>query len=294
VEGARAVRVLNALRAPGVGMALTAGQYEALTPTGVVKRLIRYGRPGLATRVCAYLRLEDEVCAMARCARATAVLAAASGKDYSEADTAEVVAALLADEDGGYSMDEGRGTKRGPAPGLYSTVALAAHKSGRTGVASQLLNMETDKESKVKGLLAIEDWGGAASVAANAQDDDLMFLTLQELERHCLEAGTHKKNSAGPADALASAEGTFLRTVTTKFPFEVRELLRAYYDTRTDPSAVVALLCRENKLSEAGAAIARRALAPHISQRERRLMLRVRVRDPDSCLCTEIVPLVDY
>ena len=90
VEGARAVRVLNALRAPGVGMALTAGQYEALTPTGVVKRLIRYGRPGLATRVCAYLRLEDEVCAMARCARATAVLAAASGKDYSEADTIEI------------------------------------------------------------------------------------------------------------------------------------------------------------------------------------------------------------
>jgi len=48
------VQKLMALRALGVGMELTAGQYKALTPTGVVERLMRYGCPGLAIRVCTY------------------------------------------------------------------------------------------------------------------------------------------------------------------------------------------------------------------------------------------------
>uniref|UniRef100_A0A7S1BW54 Vps16 C-terminal domain-containing protein n=2 Tax=Corethron hystrix TaxID=216773 RepID=A0A7S1BW54_9STRA len=104
-----------------------------------------------------------------------------------------------------------------------------------------------------------------------------MFLSLQELERHCLDSAdmpTSTASKKATTDALAAAEATFLRIVTTQFPAEVRAILRTYYDTRADPSAIVALLCRENRLGEAGAAIARRALAPGVSQRERRLMLR--------------------
>ena len=51
---------------------------------------MRYRCLGLAKRVCAYLRLEDEIRAMARCTRATVVLNIASGKGYSEANTVEI------------------------------------------------------------------------------------------------------------------------------------------------------------------------------------------------------------
>ncbi|ETO22482.1 hypothetical protein RFI_14717, partial [Reticulomyxa filosa] len=60
VETCRQLRVLNAIRSPDVGMPLTCQQFEGLTPSVVIQRLINRRQHLLAIRIAQYLQVPCE------------------------------------------------------------------------------------------------------------------------------------------------------------------------------------------------------------------------------------------
>ena len=56
----QSLRILNALRAPDVGMPLTLPQLEALTPLVLVSRLINARRHLLALRIAEMLKMDTD------------------------------------------------------------------------------------------------------------------------------------------------------------------------------------------------------------------------------------------
>ncbi len=157
VQNAKKIRVLNALRNPSVGVAMTVTQYDAIEGNGVIARLIAMKRPALATSLSNYLKLNESVKTYARASRASAFVTVDSG--HTDAETAEAAVKILNSEVKDPIMNRG----------AYSTVALAAFKAGRQGVASLLLALEANVLDKVPALATVGLFSDAASVAANAR-----------------------------------------------------------------------------------------------------------------------------
>lgn len=157
VENAKKLRVINALRDPSVGVAITVAQYDAIEATGVIARLIAMKRPALATSLSNYLQLDESVKVYARASRASAFVIIDAG--HTDAETAETAIKIL--NAGVKSPLMNRGA--------YATVALAAYKAGRQGVSNLLLTLETSVSEKVPALTAIGLHSDAAAVAAESK-----------------------------------------------------------------------------------------------------------------------------
>lgn len=156
VSAARKLRVLNRLRHPSVGWIATSAQYDAMTSTGVVARLIALQRPSLACSISQYLGLPKSVQIFARASKAAAYVVAADGTDAQIAEAATQIIHGGARED---SLHRG----------AYSTVAMAANKAGRQGVANLLLLLETSVADKVPALLSTGAYADAMAVATQAR-----------------------------------------------------------------------------------------------------------------------------
>jgi len=184
VAAAKKVRILNALRNPAVGFAMTSAQFDAVTPTGIVARLVEAKRPSLATTIATYLDLHKSVQTFARVSRAAAFIA--SDKEQSDTRTAEGAMRLLKDDVLGLTTPKDaskigniNSTKNSHKKfavdqnvlgrGGYASVALAAKSVGRPEVGKLLLRLETSIPDKVKGLVSIEAYDGAISVASDAK-----------------------------------------------------------------------------------------------------------------------------
>lgn len=178
VAAAKKLRILNALRHPAVGFAMTSAQFDAITPMGIVARLVEVKRPSLAATISSYLALEKSVQTFARVSRAAAFIA--SDKGNSDTQTAEFAIKLLNEDALGLitgrksSSAENKNSKSGQDSytlnrGGYASVALAAKDAGRPEVAKLLLRLETSIPDKVKGLIAIEAYDGAVSVASDSK-----------------------------------------------------------------------------------------------------------------------------
>ena len=157
VENAKKIRVLNALRDPSVGVAITVAQYDAIEANGVIARLIAMKRPALATSISNYLQLDESIKAYARASRASAFVTVDGG--HTDAETAEAAIKILNSQVKSPIMNRG----------AYATVALAAFKVGRQGVANLLLTLETSVVDKVPALTTIGLHSDAAAVAADAK-----------------------------------------------------------------------------------------------------------------------------
>jgi len=290
VAAAQKLRIINALRSPSVGFALTSSQYDAIGPNGVVARLVMMKRPALASSIAEYLGLEDNVRSFARSSKAAAFVssvaatAAASG-GRTDAEIAEIAIRILRDENFSMSTileDKTSGsttttpssttnttTLSSPATsnsvlrGSYAAVALAAHRAGKAGVANLLLLLETSVIDKVPALISIGSHADAASVAAMARDTDLIFLSLMEFEKYCMS------NAADPN----KGQHNFLNTIVTKFPPEATNLLKTYYSSMSDVKFVMNLLLRSQNFVDAGTTMAKRALDSSKEQ-ERLTMLK--------------------
>lgn len=83
-----------------------------------------------------------------------------------------------------------------------------------------------------------------------ARDADFIFSTLMEYEKSCVSSATD----------MSKAQATFLGTVVSKFTSEAFHTLRRYLGTTTDVKSVTNLLLRAQKFTDAGAAMAMRAL----------------------------------
>ena len=288
VAAARKLRILNALRNPQVGFVLTLAQYDALTHTGVLGRIIAMQRPALASRLAVYLRLPKAVQLYARASKAAAYVQKVhtletNGEAQSDTVTAEKAIAIIQNENGEdeFSGEEKKneasavaaktGNNSSMYRGAYSTVALAATKAGRPGVANLLLLLESSVPDKVPALISNGSYVDAMAVATFARDADYIFSTLMQLDKACLA-------TAANASEIAKAQSSFWQTVINKLPPEAFHTLRRYYlatggaavtastaNTTGDASSsvsssVVSLLLRAQRFTDAGAALAKRAL----------------------------------
>ena len=157
VESAKKIRVLNALHDPSVGVAMTVSQYDAIGPNGVIARLIAMKRPALATSLSNYLQLDESIKAYARASRASAFVTVDAG--HTDAETAEAAMKILNAQVRSPLMNRS----------AYATVALAAFKADRPGVAKLLLTLESSVADKVPALTTIGLHSDAAAVAADAK-----------------------------------------------------------------------------------------------------------------------------
>jgi len=265
VEAAKKIRILNSLRHPAVGFILTASQFDSITPTGVVARLIAMKRPALATSIGKYLMLPKSVQLLARASKASALVSSADSK-RSDSEIADAAIKIIKNE-----------SKRGGGPhqqqqtqdfnrGGYASVALAANQAGRPGVASLLLRLETSVVDKVQALISIGSYADAIAVATNARDGDFIFQALMEYEKSCTSQMMQQQH------LNTNFQQNFIHTVITKFTHEAFHSLRRYLMTLSDVQGVKELLRNANKNSDAGLAIARKAFEADERERKARLL----------------------
>ena len=260
VETGKKLRILNALRNPSVGVVLTSAQYDAITPVGVIARLIAVKKPALATSISKYLHLPKSVQLYARASKATAFIA--SAKNRSDADIAEGAIRIITEEKSG-TKDASKYTSSIINRGGYATVAMASTKAGRPGVASLLLLLETSVADKVPALLSIGSYVDAVAVATSARDSDFIFYTTMEYQKHCM---------AQYQDPVKGNQA-FMTTVVTKFSQESYNALRRYTSTMSDVKNEISLQIRRQKFVDAGITLAIRALDGKTESRGKQAIL---------------------
>ena len=162
VDAARKLRILNALRNPKVGFLATAKQFDDMTPTGVVARLIAMRRPSLACSISSYLALPKSVQLFARASKAAALVETDTKR--SDSELAEAAMSII---NGGNESELERHASINR--GGYATVAMAANKAGRTGVANLLLMLESSVADKVPALISTGSYADAMAVATGAR-----------------------------------------------------------------------------------------------------------------------------
>lgn len=288
VAAARKLRILNALRNPQVGFILTVNQYDTLTSPGVLGRLIAMQRPALASRLAVYLKLPKAVQLYARASKAAAyvqkVHKLGTAEAQSDTITAEKAIAIIQNEDNGEEEEEtrGQGYRKSPSKnnssmfrGAYATVAMAATKAGRPGVANLLLLLESSVADKVPALISNGSYVDAMAVATLARDNDYIFSTLMQLEKACLATATN------PSE-ITKAQSAFHQTVIAKLPPEAFHTLRRYYlagggaavsGEGSGSSNAISLLRRAQRYVDAGATLAMNAIVEEDS-REKQGMLQ--------------------
>jgi vacuolar protein sorting-associated protein 16 len=183
VDAARKLRTLNALRNPNVGFIVTSNQYDTMTPTGIVARLIAMKRPALASAISQYLNLPSSVQLFARASKAIAVVEIDKHRSDSEvADSAIRIINNISPSPmlgGGTDIDNNnRGqrpssvttiTSNASCRGAYAMVAIAAQRAGRPGVAKILLQLESSVPDKVPALVSTGAFAEAIAVATSAR-----------------------------------------------------------------------------------------------------------------------------
>lgn len=197
VNTAKKLRVLNALRNPKVGFLLTTNQYDDITSTGVIARLVAMNRASLASEFAKYLNLSKSVRLFARASKAAALveMAAADSSSpgtlsgHSDTEIAEAAICIINEDlplkqrqQQQQQMMSRNSSKRLQqyqrnnnsattirSRGGYATVAMTASKVGRTGVANLLLMLETSVADKIPCLIANGSYADAIAVATYAR-----------------------------------------------------------------------------------------------------------------------------
>lgn len=254
VRASRKLRVLNAIRRQGIGFAMTSTQYDAVMPKGVVARLMAAGRPSLAASVSEYLKLGRRVRDYARAMKASAFVSSQPESSMTDSQIAEeAIRIIQGKEKGGENSQdkEEDSLSSPPSSGMYASVALAAHNSGRKGVADLLIMLEESPEDKVHALLTIGAYADAAAVAAKARDSNLIYTTI------CAYEGGLPNNEEG--------KSLYFSGIINKFPTEAVNMFTSYYCRLGtlavgDANPAVNIFLRRQKHTEAGLMIAKKAL----------------------------------
>ncbi|KAL7500422.1 hypothetical protein ACHAWT_008896 [Skeletonema menzelii] len=254
VRASRKLRVLNAIRRQGIGFAMTSAQYDAVMPKGVVARLMAAGRPSLAASISEYLKLGRRVRDYARAMKASAFVTSPPESNMTDSQIAEeAIRIIQGKEKGGKKAqdEEEDSLSSPPSSGMYASVALAAHRSGRKGVADLLIMLEESPEDKVHALLTIGAYADAAAVAAKARDSNLIYTTISAYE------GGLPNNEEG--------KSLYFSGIINKFPTEAVNMFTSYYCRLGtlavgDANPAVNIFLRRQKHTEAGLMIAKKAL----------------------------------
>jgi len=160
IKACKQLRVLNALRAPEVGMMITWAQYELIGPRRVLYRLLAQHQHLLAHRIASYLRLPRMAPVITHhwgCAKIHAAPPSVSDE--------ALVGALMP-------------KLRGCTGVALAEVAAEAHRVGRRGLATLLLEHETSAARQVPLLLRMDELPLALRKAVSSADTELMQLVI--------------------------------------------------------------------------------------------------------------------
>jgi hypothetical protein len=169
VENSRKLRVLNALRHPLVGVVMTFPQWQSIGAIGVVGRLVAMNRPELATSICDYLALPKSIQLFARASKASSFVEQKAQADEHLSDSEIAQGAIMIITKEVVSSAVSPGASASMFRGAYATVALAANKVNKPGVANLLLMLESSVADKVPALIAGGSYADAIAVATTAR-----------------------------------------------------------------------------------------------------------------------------
>jgi len=257
VNTSRKLRVMNSLRKPAIGFAITSSQYDSVMPRGVVARLVASGKASLGAAIADYLKLGRKVSDYARAMKAASYVTSSTSLDASLTDSqiAEEAIQIIKGEEEEEKKDVA--IKVMPdqevSSGMYASVALAAHRAGRRGVADLLIMLEQSPTDKVHALLAIGSYADAAAVACRARDPDLIHTAMNVYEQ-----SLSSNNEEG--------KSLYFSGIINKFPMEAVNMFTTYYSRfgglhGGDARPSINILLRRQKHSEAGLAMAKKALS---------------------------------
>ncbi|KAK4152076.1 Vps16, N-terminal region-domain-containing protein [Chaetomidium leptoderma] len=184
VDMCETMRVLNAVRFFEVGLPLSYEQYQRLSPSGLIARLLNRHEYLLALKIAGYLRLPTD-------------------KIYVHWASAKV---RLGSEDDD-AICRKIVEKLSGKPGIsFEAIARAAYDEGRGRLATELLNHEPRAGRQVPLLLSMEEDELALDKAIESGDTDLICFVLHQLKRKLPLAGFFRAiNSRPTATALVEA-----------------------------------------------------------------------------------------
>jgi len=216
VDMCETLRVLNAVRFFEIGLPLSYEQYQRLTPSGLISRLLNRHEYPLALRIAGYLRLPTD-------------------KIYVHWASTKVKVGAEEDETICRKVVE----KLSGKPGIsFEAIARAAYDEGRGRLATELLNHEPRAGRQVPLLLSMEEDELALDKAIESGDTDLVYYVLHQLRRKLPLASFFRVISSRPtATALVEASA---RDSDGEGHEDTALLKDLYYqdDRRLDGSAV--------------------------------------------------------
>lgn len=164
VDMCQTLRVLNALRAPEIGMLLTYNQLNWIGVQTVIDRLIGREAYGAASAIAEYLQMPSEKGSL-RIMRAWASQKVREA-GFDATETANLIHMKLT-----------------ATPGIsYSEIATEAVKRGRKELAVKLLEYETRASEQVPLLLMLDQHRLAIDKAVASGDTHLLFTVLHRLK----------------------------------------------------------------------------------------------------------------
>ncbi|KAK0711397.1 Vps16, N-terminal region-domain-containing protein [Lasiosphaeris hirsuta] len=184
VDMCETLRVLNAVRFFEIGLPLSYEQYQRLSPSGLIARLLNRHEYLLALRVAGYLRLPTDKIYVHWASTKVRL-----GSEDDDAICRKVVEKLSG------------------KPGIsFEAIARAAYDEGRGRLATELLNHEPRAGRQVPLLLSMEEDGLALNKAIESGDTDLVHFVLHQLKRKLPPAGFFRVINSRPiATALVEA-----------------------------------------------------------------------------------------
>mmetsp|Transcript_336 Transcript_336/g.657 ORF Transcript_336/g.657 Transcript_336/m.657 type:complete len:461 (-) Transcript_336:74-1456(-) len=240
---------------------MTSSQYDAVTPQGVVARLVAAGRASLAASVAEYLKLGRRVSDYARAMKAAAYVTSSTSMYRQSASMTdsqvaeEAIRIIRGEEKKGFGKLLSAKVASSDTPlssGMYASVALAAYRAGRRGVADLLIMLEQSPADKVHALLAIGSYADAAAVACRSRDPDLIHTTMYAYEQGL------SNNEEG--------KSLYFSGIINKFPMEAVNMFTTYYSRLGGPHGggdarpSINILLRRQKHTDAGLKMAKKAL----------------------------------
>ena len=160
VKMCQLIRVLNAIRSKQIGIPLTYVQYEGLTVSVMINRLIARRHFALAIEICKYLNITSEdglIKILSNWA-----LYKVEQNDKSDNEIAEMIKLKLGD-----------------TPGIsYAVIARCAITAGRPSLAIRLLEYETKASEQVPLYIEIDNPELALKKAMESGDSDLIYMVL--------------------------------------------------------------------------------------------------------------------
>lgn len=169
VDTCRVLRLLNAVRHPSIGIALTFSEYSGSDAEALVQRLTSRFEYLLAIRVCEAFKLESErVIVHWACTK----IAHADSDDSSSRLSDEKLGEILI-----HQLQQCKSIS-------YAPIASTAHRYGRRQLAIMLLEYEPLASDQVPLLLSMKEDALALDKAIASGDTDLVYMCLMHVHKH--------------------------------------------------------------------------------------------------------------